>query len=135
MGSAAERIVQYRNVARFESEMIESSTYGHGHGAKVHGHVIAHGDDLLIRIEYGTGVVATFLNVRRKGGSAQCRPHFFGYRVVKVRENLDFDGITHSAEVYDKPIQWHGHSSPGKPELAGENTCARADRLYIAIDK
>ena len=103
MGSAAERVVQYRNVARFESEMIESSTYGHGHGAEVHGHVIAHGDDLLIRIEYGTGVVASFFNVRRKGGSPQCSPHLFGNRVVKVRENLDFDRIPHSAEVYDKP--------------------------------
>jgi hypothetical protein len=110
--------------------MIESSTYGHGHGAKVHGHVIAHGDDLLIRIEYGTGVVASFLNVRRKGGPAECSPHFFGNRVVKVRENLDFDRITHSAEVYDKPTHSHEQSSPGKPEVAGENTFPRADRYF-----
>jgi hypothetical protein len=103
MGSAREGVVQYGNVVWYESKVIESSTYGHGHRAKVHGHVIAHGDDLRIRIEHGTGVVATFLNVRRKGGAAQCGPHFFGDRVVDVRENLDFDRIPHCAEVYDKP--------------------------------
>jgi len=59
----------------------------------MHGHVIAHGDDLSAGIEDGAGIIAAFLDVGRKGGAAQGDSHFFGDGVVEILEDLEFDRI------------------------------------------
>ena len=59
----------------------------------MHRHVIAHGQNFSGGIEYGAGIVATLLDVRRERGAAQRRAHFFRDRVEDVFENLEFDGI------------------------------------------
>jgi hypothetical protein len=68
---------------------------GHGHGAEVDGHVIAHGNDLSRRIEDGAGVVAALFDVGRKGGAAESGSHLFSDGVVEVLEDLEFDGVGH----------------------------------------
>ena len=64
----------------------------HGHGAEVHGHVVAHGDDALLGVEEGAGVVAALLDVGRDGGAAQGGAHLFGDGVDGALEDGEFDG-------------------------------------------
>ncbi len=63
MGSAAERIVQHRDIAGAELESIENGANRHGHGAQMHRHVVAHGQNFAVRIEDGARIVAAFLDV------------------------------------------------------------------------
>ena len=61
----------------------------------MHGHVIAHGNDLSRGIEHRAGVVATFLDIGRKRSAAQRGSHFFSDGVIKVLEDGEFDRIAH----------------------------------------
>jgi hypothetical protein len=98
VGAAAERIIEHDDVARFEFTLIYSSGNRHGHGAQVHWHVIAHGDDLAFRIEDSAGVVAALFDIGGKGSAAQCGSHLFGDGVVEVLEDFEFDRITHARD-------------------------------------
>ena len=82
-------------VAGVESALFHSRGNRHGHGAHVHRHVIAHGDDLACGIKDGAGVVAALFDIRGKGSAAQGGSHFFSDGVVEVFEDLEFNRITH----------------------------------------
>ncbi len=43
--AAAEWVVEHGDVAGLELQFIERGAHRHGHGAEVHRHVVAHGDD------------------------------------------------------------------------------------------
>ena len=100
VSAAAEGVVEHDYVAGVELAMIDRRGYRHGHGAEVHGHVIAHGDDLARGIEDGAGVIAAFFDIGREGSAAQRGPHFFGDRVVEVLEDFEFDGIGHVGQEF-----------------------------------
>jgi len=70
VGSATEGIVQHDDVAGFEFTRFHSGRDRHWHGAQVHRHVIAHGDDLACGIENGAGVVAALFDIGREGSAA-----------------------------------------------------------------
>jgi hypothetical protein len=76
---------------------------GHGHRATMHGHVVAHGNDLAARVEDGARVIAALLNVGRKRSAAERSAHLLSDGVVEVFENFEFNGIVHgcAARVYD----------------------------------
>ena len=93
--AAAEGVVEHDDVAGFEFTLFYRGRNRHGHGAQVHRHVIAHGDDLAFGIEDGAGVVAALFDIGREGSAAQCGSHFLGDGMVKVLENLEFDGVVH----------------------------------------
>src|SRR5262249_15202942 len=69
MRPASERVVEDGNVARSEVEGGASGGYGGRHRAKMHGHVIAHGQNVAVGVVDGAGVVAALLDVRRKRGA------------------------------------------------------------------
>ena len=85
----------------------------HGHGAQVHRHVVAHGDDLACGIEDGAGVVAALFDVGREGGAAQGGAHLLGNGVVEVLEDFEFDGIAHERD----------ECTPKRGQLWGYNGC------------
>jgi hypothetical protein len=64
----------------------------------VYRHVIAHGDDLALRIEDGAGIVPAFFDVGGEGSAAQSGSHFLGDGVVEVLEYLEFDRIRHAPD-------------------------------------
>jgi hypothetical protein len=105
MRAAAKGIVEHRDIALQERQAIDSSAYRHGHGAKVNGHMVAHGDDLTRSAEDGARIITALFNVRRKRGAAQRRAHLLSNGVEEVPENLDLDRIAkrHGPSVYRKP--------------------------------
>ena len=93
MGTAAIGIVENRTFARFETEVGENSGDGHGHGAEVDGHVVAHGDEVALGRENGGGVVAALLDIRREGGAAQGCAHLDGDGMERMADDGDLGGI------------------------------------------
>ena len=93
MRAATIGIVEDRNIAGREAEIGENSGDGHGHGAEMDGHVVAHRDEVALGGEDGGGVVAAFLDVGREGGAAQGRSHLDCDGVERVTNDGDFSGI------------------------------------------
>jgi hypothetical protein len=99
MGSTLERVVEHDDVAWLHRRRVYRGLNGHRHGSQMHRHVIAHSDDLTFAVEHGAGIVAALLDVGRESRPAQSGSHFFGYRVVEIFEDLEFDGIAvHDAQ-------------------------------------
>ena len=84
-------------------EALDRRLHRHWHRAQMHGHVIAHGDDLAAGIENRTGVIPPLFYVGRKCGAAQRRAHLLGNGVVDVLEDFQFDGIASHAKT-----NWQG---------------------------
>src|SRR3984957_21334113 len=59
----------------------------------MHGHVIAHSDDIAKMIENSAGVIATFFDIWRKRSTAQRGAHLFGHRMRGALKQRQFDGI------------------------------------------
>src|SRR5437016_9973651 len=81
MGTACIRIVENGHVTWSKLDMMNGLLHGHGHGAQMHRHVIAHGDGFSFGIEDGTGIVAPLLDVGRECGAPKDRAHLFCNRV------------------------------------------------------
>ena len=64
VSAAAEGVVDHGDVAGRELEAVQGSAHGHGHGAQVDGHMIAHGDDSAVGIEHRARVIAPLLDIR-----------------------------------------------------------------------
>ena len=92
MGAAGVGVVEDGDVAFAEGEGFHDGLDGVGHGAEVNGHVVAHGDDALMAVEEGAGVVAALLDVGRDGGAAEGGAHLFGDGVDGALEDGEFDG-------------------------------------------
>ena len=60
-------IVEQRNVTRPKLERGDCRSHRHRHRPQVHGHVIAHRQDLSSAVEYCAGIVAAFLDIGREG--------------------------------------------------------------------
>ena len=56
-------------------------------------HVIAHGNHPRLAIENGTGIVAPFLDVRRKRGAPQGRTHLLGNGMHRALKDCQLDRI------------------------------------------
>jgi len=95
MRASAEGIVEHDHVAWFQNAGFHGSGDGHGHGAEMDGHMVAHGDDLSRGIKDGARVIAALFDVGRKGSAPQRGAHFFGNRVVEVLKDLEFYGVGH----------------------------------------
>src|SRR5438270_6448020 len=63
MSASAKRIVHNRDVARRQLKSIECMADRKRHRAKVHGHVVAHGDSLAGGVIDRAGIIAAFLDV------------------------------------------------------------------------
>src|SRR5713101_1855245 len=81
----------------------------------MHRHVVTHCDHFAAGVEYRTGVVAPFLDVRGECRSAQGRAHLLGNGVIDVLEDFQFDGIaSHDGTEDDRrkctpafrPVTW-----------------------------
>src|SRR4051795_4745928 len=59
----------------------------------MHGHMVAHGDDLSFAVEHRARIVSPFFDVRRESGTPQGGSHLLGDGVIDVLEYLEFDGI------------------------------------------
>ena len=119
MGAPGKRIVEDHNVAGREGDGGDCRRHGHGHGAKVHGHVIAHGNDPGLGIEDGAGVVAPFLDVGGERGAAQGRAHFLGDGMDRALKDCEFNRIDRGA---------HGALLPGD----GDDQISEAIHLRAA---
>ena len=65
----------------------------------MHGHVIAHRDDVSFAIKNCARIIAPLLDVGRKSRAAERRTHLLGDRVKDAFENFEFDGIArHEAQ-------------------------------------
>ena len=93
MGSACVGIVEDRDVTGRKLDCGNGRRNGHGHGAEMHRHVVAHGDDFAAAIEYSAGVVAALLDVGRERGASQGRAHFLGDRVHGALKDGELDRI------------------------------------------
>ena len=93
MCAAAIGIIEQSHIAGPEAQIGENSCNGHGHGAEMHGHVVAHGDEIAVRGEDSGGVIAALFDIGREGGAAQGRAHFHRDRVKCVADDGDFGGI------------------------------------------
>ena len=68
---AREGVVEDCDVAWIKRERVESGGYGHGHGAKMDRHVVAHRDDVTGVVEDCARVVTALFDVGRKGSSPE----------------------------------------------------------------
>ncbi len=59
----------------------------------MHGHVIAHGNDVAARIKNRAGVIPPLLDIGRKCGATQSRSHLLRNGVIDVLKDFQFDGI------------------------------------------
>src|SRR5579872_3953895 len=55
----------------------------------MHGHVIAHRQNVSRGVEYGARIVTPLLDVRGERGTPQRRAHFFRHGMKEVLENLE----------------------------------------------
>src|SRR5262249_37668894 len=78
---------------------LDRGRHRHRHRSEMNRHVVAHGDHFAAAVEYRTGIIATLLDVGRERGSAQRRPHFLGYGVIEILEDLEFDGVAPHARI------------------------------------
>ena len=62
----------------------------------MHGHVIAHGNDLSGGIKDGAGIIAAFFYVGRERGATHGRAHLFRDGVKNILEDLKLDRIAAS---------------------------------------
>ena len=90
MSAAGVGIVEHGDVARREFEGFQGCRNGHGHGAQMNRHVVAHRRHAALAVKHCTGIIPAFLDIRRKGRAAQRRPHLLSHRVEEVLENLEF---------------------------------------------
>ncbi len=93
VSAAAKRIIEQGHVTVSEVERIEYGSHRHGHRAKMHGHVVAHRDQVAPGGKHGRRIIAAFLDIGRECGAAQGRAHFHGHRVQRLAEHGDFGGI------------------------------------------
>ena len=93
MGSAAEGIVQHRHVAGTEIQGRSRGAYRQGHRAKMHRHVIAHGDGLAFCVVDGAGIIAALFDVYGVGAAPQHHAHLLGDGNQEMAEQFQIDGI------------------------------------------
>jgi hypothetical protein len=99
VSSAPKGIVEHHNVAIAHRTGFNCGCDRHGHGSKVNGHVVAHGDNLSFAIENCARIIAALLDIRRESSAAERRPHLLGDRVKDAFENFEFDRIAcHEAQ-------------------------------------
>jgi hypothetical protein len=66
----------------------------------MHGHVIAHGYHPPLPIKNRAGIIAAFLDVRRKSRAAQGRAHLLRCGMEEVLENLKFGGVDSHSHIF-----------------------------------
>src|SRR5262249_24785407 len=62
--------------------------------------MVALSDQHAIAVEYGAGVVAPLLDVRRECRTPQAHAHLLGHRRIKRFEDFQFDGISFLVSSY-----------------------------------
>ena len=94
MGASAEGVVHHGHIPRSERPQLRESGFdAHRHGSEMYGHVVPEGYRAPLGIEESTGIVPSFLDVRRKGRPPQGRPHLLGEGGEQVPEDLECDWI------------------------------------------
>ncbi len=89
MGAAGEGIVEHGDVAGLEGEGGAGGSDGGRHGAEMHGHVVAHGEDFAGGVVDRAGIIAAFFDVGGKSGAAEGRAHFFGDGVKNIFKDFE----------------------------------------------
>jgi hypothetical protein len=89
-------IVQNHDIATLERERIHGRLDRHGHGAEMHRHVVAHGNDPALRIKDCAGVIAALDDIGRDRSAAQRGSHLFGNRMHGALKNRQSDRIGNS---------------------------------------
>ncbi len=112
MRSAAEGIVQNRDIAGPEIECLSGALHRKRHGAQMHGHVIAHRHGFALGVVDGAGIIAAFLDIRGKRSLAQHRAHLFGDGDQQMPEQLQFDRVGLSFFATRDIHQETGHLLP-----------------------
>src|ERR1700730_2390438 len=98
MRAARKGIVQHRDVSGLPLQRGPSGRNGRRHGAQMYGHVVAHREDFAVGIVNGTGIIAAFFYIWRKGGASKNGSHFFG------------DGMEDIFEYFQP--RWVGFANP-----------------------
>ena len=94
--TARERIVDHGDVTAAKIQALDCGLHRHRHRAKMHRHVIAHGNDLGVAIEDRAGIIATLADIGRKGAAPQRFADFFGDRVKELAKDFEFNRIRHA---------------------------------------
>jgi hypothetical protein len=87
------RVVEDGDVARAKLQRRHGRLDRHGHRAEMHRHVVAHGDDAMLRIEDGTGIIATLFNIGGDRRSSQRCTHLFRDGVQGALEHGKLNGV------------------------------------------
>ena len=93
VGAAAEWVVQDNRIAGLHGYVVDGGADAHGHGAQVHGQVVALRDGVAFAVVEGAGVVQAFLDVRAEAGAAERHAHLFRNGNEDGLEDFEFDGI------------------------------------------
>ena len=113
VSAAGVGVVEDGDVAGREVDCGDGGRNRHGHGAEMHGHMVAHGDDTRPAVEDCAGVVAAFFDVGRERGAAQGCAHLLGDGVDGALEDGEFDWI-------DDGVRGHGVWSCKSWEISGK---------------
>ena len=146
VGAPGKWIVEHRDVARLQPELIEGRPHRHGHRSQVHGHEVAHGQHPPRAIEHGAGIIAALLDVGGERRAAQRRAHLLGNGVERALINLQQNRIKQIADcglrIADCPPPGQSpscvafglipHSAIRNPQLAGCRTRPRGRRTRQA---